>query len=78
MDHGKQRTEIERLLQSVPGLITADTLYRADELKARMGWRNAAFRAACRGGLRIHRVGKRVFIVGADVLAYVQRKGGAE
>lgn len=74
----KQKTEIERLLQSVPGLITADALYRADELKARMGWRNAAFHAACRKGLRTHRVGKRVFIAGADVLAFVQREGGGE
>lgn len=78
MVNGKQRVETERLPQAVPGLIAADTLYRADELKARMGWRNAAFRAACRRGLRTHRVGKRVFISGADVLAYVQREGGAE
>jgi hypothetical protein len=78
MVRSQQRTEIERSTQGIPGLIASNTLYRADELKARMGWRNAAFRAACRRGLRTHRVGKRVFIAGADVLAFVQQKGGAE
>jgi hypothetical protein len=78
MVHRNQKKEIDRLLQSVPGLITADALYRADELKARMGWRNAAFQAACRKGLRTHRVGKRVFIAGADVLSFVQKQGGGE
>lgn len=73
-----QKTETGRPAQVGPGVIAADSLYRADELKARMGWRNAAFRAACRRGLRTHRVGKRVFIAGADVLAFVQREGGAE
>jgi hypothetical protein len=76
MVHGKRRAESERPTQHVPGVIAADALYRADELKARMGWRNAAFRAACRRGLRTHRVGKRVFVAGADVLAFVQQEGG--
>lgn len=76
MVHGKRRAESEQSTQPVPGVIAADSLYRADELKARMGWRNAAFRAACRRGLRTHRVGKRVFVAGADVLAFVQQEGG--
>jgi hypothetical protein len=59
----------------IPGTIFSDALYRADELKARMGWKDAAFRAACRKGLKTHRLGKRVY-AGADVLAFVRQQGG--
>jgi hypothetical protein len=76
MANRERPMERGRAPQTAPGVISADALYRADELKARMGWRNAAFHAACRRGLRTHRVGKRVFITGSDVLTFVQRKGG--
>jgi hypothetical protein len=56
---------------AVPGTVYSDAVYRADELKARMGWREAAFRAACRRGLKTHRVGKRVYVAGADAIAFV-------
>ena len=62
--------------QSMPGSILPGEFYRADEAKARMGWRDAAFRAACRNGLRVHRVGKRAYIAGADLAAFIT-KGGA-
>ena len=55
------------------GAIVPEAIYRLDEAKARMGWRDAAFRAAVRAGLTIHRSGKRVFIVGADLIAFVTR-----
>lgn len=61
----------------VPGAIVSDAIYRADEAKARMGWRDAAFRAACRNGLRVHRVGKRAYVTGADLATYITSKGGA-
>jgi hypothetical protein len=63
--------------QLIPGSILPDAIYRADEAKARMGWRDAAFRAACRNGLRVHRVGKRAYIAGADLAAFIL-KGGAD
>jgi hypothetical protein len=63
--------------QSTPGSIAPGEIYRADEAKARMGWRDAAFRAACRSGLRVHRVGKRAYIAGADLAAFIT-KGGAD
>ncbi len=63
--------------QFVPGAIVSDAIYRADEAKARMGWRDAAFRAACRSGLRVHRVGKRAYVAGADLAAFIT-KGGAD
>jgi hypothetical protein len=60
---------------AVPGTVYSDAVYRADELKARMGWREAAFRSACRRGLKTHKVGKRVYITGADAIAFVTGKG---
>ena len=38
----------ERQSSGVPGAIIPDAIYRLDEVKARMGWRDAAFRAAVR------------------------------
>ena len=55
------------------GAIDPTRLYRLDELKRRVGWRDAAFRTAVRAGLTIHRSGKRVFIVGADLIAFITR-----
>lgn len=55
------------------GAIDPAALYRLDELKRRVGWRDAAFRAAVRAGLTIHRSGKRVFIVGSDLIAFITR-----
>lgn len=59
------------------GAIVPDAIYRLDEVKARMGWRDAAFRAAVRAGLKTHRSGKRLYVLGADLIAFVTRaKGG--
>lgn len=63
--------------QSMPGSIVPGEIYRADEAKVRMGWRDAAFRAACRNGLRVHRVGKRAYVAGVDLAAFIT-KGGAD
>lgn len=60
-----------------PGFILPDALYRVDELRRRMGWKDAAFRAARRRGLVVRRVGKRVFVIGSDVIAFVISQGGA-
>ena len=61
--------------QSVPGAIVSDAIYRADEAKARMGWKDAAFRAACRNGLKVHRVGKRAYVTGRDLAAFITKGG---
>ena len=63
--------------QSIPGSILPDAIYRADEAKARMGWKDAAFRAACRRGLKVHRVGKRAYVTGADLAAFITKGGAA-
>lgn len=55
------------------GMIIPDAVYRLDEVKSRMGWRDAAFRAAVRAGLRTHRSGKRLYILGSDLIAFITK-----
>jgi len=68
----KQLTDIQ--LQRVPGAIVPDAIYRLDEVKARMGWRDAAFRAAVRAGLKAHRSGKRLYVLGSDLIDFVTKR----
>lgn len=55
------------------GAVVPNALYRLDEVKARMGWRDAAFRAAVRAGLKIYRSGKRTYVLGTDLVAFVTK-----
>jgi hypothetical protein len=65
-------------LKAAPGAISRNEVYRADEAKIRMGWRDAGFRAACRRGLEVHRCGKRTYVTGAALMDFITRgKGGA-
>jgi hypothetical protein len=59
---------------SAPGAIIPDAIYRLDEVKSRMGWRDAAFRAAVRAGLKTHRSGKRCYILGSDLIDFVTKR----
>jgi hypothetical protein len=65
----------ERPLQYVPGAILSDALYRLDEAAARLGWGGHALRAARRRGLKIHRCGKRGYVAGRDLLAFITKGG---
>jgi hypothetical protein len=58
--------------QMPPGEIHPNVLYRADEVKARMGWTDSAFRAARRRGLTVRRDGKRAYLLGDDVIDYLK------
>lgn len=53
-------------------------LYRGDDLAARMGWRPSGWRAARRAGLRAIRVGKRWFVKGSDLIAFVESQADAD
>jgi len=55
--------------------IDPSKLYRSDDLSARMGWRPSGWRAARRAGLKAVRYGKRWFVVGSDVIEFVQEHG---
>jgi hypothetical protein len=58
---------------SPPRFIDPGHLYVLDEVKARMGWRDAAFRAAVRAGLKFYRAGKRIYLLGGDIVTFVTR-----
>ena len=73
MDHRQQKPQpIPR--HHPPGEILLNAMYRADELKSRMGWSDAAFRAAKGRGLKVRREGKRVYIFGSDVIEYLKTR----
>ena len=55
------------------GSVDPDNLYRLDEVKVRMGWKASAFRAAVRAGLNIYRSGKRVYVLGSDLITFVTK-----
>ncbi len=57
-----------------PGEVQSTVLYRADELKARMGWSDAALRSARRHGLPVRRLGKRAYILGEDVISFLKNR----
>jgi hypothetical protein len=53
------------------GTIDPGALYRLDEACGRLGWGDRAMREARLRGLKVHRSGKRLFVLGADILAFV-------
>ena len=52
--------------------IQSDTIYPLAIIKARLGLGSAALRTARRKGLKIRRLGRRSFVLGADVRAYLE------
>lgn len=58
---------------SVPGIIESEVLYSKHELLGRLRWKEHAFRTARRNGLRVLRAGRRAYIYGRDVIAYLSK-----
>jgi hypothetical protein len=56
-----------------PGLVTADSLYTLAEIQERLKLGQHAMRQARRAGLPVRRIGRRAFVLGRDVMAYVER-----
>lgn len=67
----KSTTRPTRSRKNRPGVIRPAEMYRADEVMARMGWAESAFDSARKQGLKTFRKGKRVYVRGHDVIAYV-------
>ena len=57
------------------GEIRVDGLYALREIQERLGLGTAALRTARRSGLKVRRIGRRGFVLGEDLIQYVQRAG---
>jgi hypothetical protein len=55
-----------------PGLVTADSLYTLSEIQDRLKLGQHAMRQARRAGLKVRRIGRRGFVLGRDVMAFVE------
>lgn len=58
-----------------PRTIDPQLLYRADDLRRLLGWKETAWRAAVRRGLRAYRSGRRNYVLGRDVIEYLTQPG---
>ena len=54
-----------------PGLVTADALYTLAEIQERLKLGQHAMRQARRAGLRVRRIGRRGYVLGRDVMAFI-------
>jgi hypothetical protein len=54
-----------------PGLVSADSLYTLAEIQERLKLGQHAMRQARRAGLRVRRIGRRAFVLGRDVMAFI-------
>ena len=57
--------------QPVEASIDPTRLYRADDACLRMGWQKSGWRAARHAGLKAHKSGKRYYVMGCDLIAFV-------
>ncbi len=62
--------------QPLEASIDPTRLYRADEVCSRMGWRPSSWRSARHAGLVAHKCGKRFFVLGSDLIAFVTEQRG--
>jgi len=58
-----------------PGHVTADSLYTLAKIQDRLKLGQHALRQARRAGLRIRRIGRRGYVLGRDILAFVESTG---
>lgn len=54
------------------GVISANAAYSLEQVRQRLGLGTAALRTARRRGLTVRRVGRRSFILGKDLLQYLE------
>jgi len=67
---------VSKKLPAVPdvsGVILADAVYRLDEIQERLKLGQHALRMARRAGLRVRRIGRRGYVLGRDIIEFVDR-----
>lgn len=61
-------------LNTRPGVLALDEFYTIKEAQSRLGWSDAALRAAKRRGLKLLRSGKRRYVTGQEILRFLQHE----
>jgi hypothetical protein len=56
----------------VPGQVTADAIYTLEEIQQRLKLGQHAMRMARRAGLKVRRIGRRGYVLGRDVLEFIE------
>lgn len=57
------------------GVISADSLYTLAEIQERLRLGQHALRMARRAGLKVRRIGRRGYVLGKDVMAFIEASG---
>lgn len=58
--------------ERIPGVVNGQEAYTVKEFRARMDLTQSAFDAMRRRGLPVKRCGKRCFVLGRDLLAFLE------
>ena len=61
-----------------PEEIQPECLYSLREAMQRTGWGKSGMRAARRAGLPVKYVGRKAYLLGRDIIDYIQRNGRTE
>ena len=72
--HGTRRASLPKRHPEdvIPGVISLQEIYTITEAKARLGWSDAALRAARRRGLNVLACGKRRYVTGQEILRFLE------
>lgn len=65
----------ESPVASAAGVVTADALYTLPEIKERLKLGPHALRMARRAGLKVRRIGRRGYVLGRDLIAFIETSG---
>ncbi len=57
-----------------PQAVREDEVVPLAELDARLGLGPSAIRTARRQGLKVHRIGRRKFVIGRDLIAFLESR----
>jgi len=60
-----------------PGFVWADGVYTLVEIQTRLRLGQHAMRQARRAGLRVRRIGRRAYVLGRDLMAFLESDGGS-
>jgi len=65
----------KRVKPEALGVIVGDAVYRLDVLREELKLGDHAMRQARRAGLRVRRIGRRGYVLGKDILAFIEASG---